>query len=169
MSREFVEIIRGQTEVMFHNLSVSMKTCEWDYLICGTPAWRYMYHTLHSCDRWYINPQVFTEPDIHAENLDKVDLPCDRVLTADELWGYFYRVRSKIMDYLDGIDDAMLGEIPDKCEHTRLQIILAQIRHFCVHVGIFNGVTIAKKDRYPMAIGLSAMEYEQNREKLYDE
>nr|MBP3598461.1 GNAT family N-acetyltransferase [Eubacterium sp.] len=169
MSRELIQQITYNTEVTFYNMEVAMKTCDWDYEICGTPVWRYMYHTLHSCDRWYDNPFVFQEPEIHVPNLDKVDLECDRVLTEEELWGYYNQVKEKTMSFVASLSDADLYAKPEKCDRTRMDLIYAQLRHFNVHIGIFNGITIAKKGKYPMVIGGPREDFEKNKGKLYDE
>lgn len=153
--RLLVETIKDQMERNFYNLEISMKTCDRDADICGAPSWRYFYHTLHSCDRWFFNPFVYTEPAIHAENLDQVDLSCKKVLSEQELWDYFMQVKQKVNTYLDGLTDADLYEKPEACSYTRMQIILGQMRHFMAHVGIFNGITIAHTGRYPMCIGLT--------------
>lgn len=163
--RRLVETIKTQMERNFYTLEISMKTCDRNADICGAPAWRYFYHTIHSCDKWFFNPFVYTEPNIHMENLDQVDLPCEKVLSEQELWDYFMQVKQKVSAYLDSLTDAMLYEAPEDCSYTRMELMLGQMRHFMAHVGIFNGITIATTGRYPMCIGLLG----EMDGKLYDE
>ena len=164
-----IKVISQQTELIFYNMQISMKTCDRNYLICGVPAWRYVYHTLHSCDKWFVNPNEYTEPSIHVENLDKVDIPCDKVLSDDELWQYFYDVKNKVMAYLASLTDSQLYEKPKNCDFTVLELILGQYRHFMCHIGILNGTTIAKIDKYPMVLGLDAWKENKLDGKLFDE
>ncbi len=169
MNHTLVDEISQQTELIFYNMSISMKTCERNSLICDVQAWRYFYHTLHSCDKWFINPSDFTEPSIHTENLDKVDIPTETVLSDEDIWSYFHQVKNKIINYLSDISDDMLSEKPIGCEFTRLELILGQFRHFMCHIGILNGITIANKGKYPMVIGLDAWKQNKCDGKLYDE
>lgn len=79
--------IQEQTEVIFHNMSISMCACGRETLICGAPAWRYFY------DKWFVNPQWLTKPAIHMPNRDKVDLSCGRRLSNAGRAAYFTNVK----------------------------------------------------------------------------
>lgn len=166
MENELVKVILEQTELLFDNMQIAMKTCDRNYEICEVPAWRYFYHTLHSCDKWFINPARYDEPAIHVENLDKVDIVCEKVLTDEDLWHYFHEVKNKVFAYLSSLNDQQLYEKPEDCEFTVMELILGQYRHFMCHVGIFNGITIAKANKYPIVLGLDNNKLDG---KLYDE
>ncbi|MGN0459023.1 MAG: hypothetical protein ACI4IL_08645 [Eubacterium sp.] len=56
MRNELIKVIRDSTEIMFHNFYVTLVTCDMDYILCDMPVWKHCYHTLHSCDQWFINP-----------------------------------------------------------------------------------------------------------------
>ena len=56
MPRELVEAIRLNTEVLFVNAEIMLKTCDLDYVLCDMPIYKHVYHAFHSCDQWYINP-----------------------------------------------------------------------------------------------------------------
>ncbi|WP_167956773.1 hypothetical protein [Anaerosporobacter faecicola] len=169
MTRILTEKIAQQTDLLFRNMEIAMKTCDWECLICGAPTWRYIYHTLHSCDKWFCNPNVYTEPAIHVEHLDQVDIPCSKVLSEEELWSYFHFVKEKVEDYLAVLSDQQLSEHPEKCEYTVLELILGQYRHFMCHIGILNGMTIANTGRYPMVLGLDEWKANTLDGKLFDE
>lgn len=169
ISKILTKQIKNITELIFFDMNTCMKTCDRNYTICGTPVWRYFYHTLHSCDKWFINPFHFTEPDIHTINLDKVDLKTDTVLTDTQLYDYFCKVKSKTLNYLDNLTDEMLNEKPQDCKFTRLELILGQYRHFMCHIGILNGITIANKNKYPIVTGLNQLKINNYIGKLYDE
>ena len=51
-----IATLKTSTELMFHNLHIAMDTVDWNADVCGTTAWRYIYHTLHSADKFFINP-----------------------------------------------------------------------------------------------------------------
>lgn len=167
--RRLVEMIRQQTELIFYNMGISMKTCSRDSLICGVPSWRYFYHALHSCDKWFINPAKFAEPPIHIEDLEKVDLCTDAVMSDEDLWGYLEYVREKTVAYLTCMTDKELYENPEGCEFSRMELILGQFRHFMCHIGIQNGITIAATGRYPMVAGLDKWKNNELDGKLFDE
>ena len=62
MERKLVETIREQTVILLHNFSTVIRTCDLDFVLCGMPIWKHAYHALHSCDRWFINPDRYAEP-----------------------------------------------------------------------------------------------------------
>lgn len=169
MMQKLIKIISQQTELIFYNMSISMKTCDRNFMICGVPAWRYIYHTLHSCDKWFCNPSDFTEPTIHVDSLDKVDISSDKVLTDDELWNYYYEVKDKITTYLSSLSDQQLYEKPVNCDFTVMELILGQYRHFMCHIGILNGITISKVNKYPVVLGLDEWKENKSDGKIFDE
>lgn len=167
--KALVQSIHEQTQLIFFNMAISMKTCNRDWIICGTPVWRYFYHTLHSCDKWFINPRRFSEPWLHHPLLDRVDEPCDTVLSDRELTDYFTYVQGKVLRYIGRLTDTDLYEKPEGCEFTRMELVFGQFRHFMCHIGIFNGITIANTGRYPKVYGLTEWEAKEVNGALYDE
>ena len=145
-------MIKQQTDANFLNLITTVKTYDRNALICGAPAWRYVYHTIHSADKWYFNTFVYDEPDFHKEGLDNPDIPCDVELSDEQLLEYLDRVRKKTADYLDSLSDDMLGGFPEKCDISRLELILMQFRHISTHIGMLNGLTIEKTGKFPVYI-----------------
>jgi len=55
------EMIARQTDSNFVNLIIALKTYDRNALVKGAPAWRFVYHTLHSADKWFFNPNHYTE------------------------------------------------------------------------------------------------------------
>ena len=150
-----IETLITSTALMFHNLRIAMDTVDWNAEICKTPAWRYIYHTLHSADKWFINPNTrFDEPEppFHTAGLDYPDNPSDTVLDRDTLYAYYEQVRYKILSYLNNLNDSQINERPQGCTLTRLGLALSQFRHMYAHIGILNGVTISNTNRYPHVI-----------------
>lgn len=155
MENELVQAIRKNAEVMFTNADIMLKTCDPDYILCDMPVWKHVYHMLHSCDQWYINPHEYTEPDFHEPNLNSLDIPSEKVLSKEELARYLDAIRTKILAYLDSLTDEMLYEIPNGCKHNRLNLILSQTRHFYAHLGNINATTIIETNQWPRVIGLT--------------
>lgn len=155
MSGELVKAIKLQTEVLFANASIMLQTCNLDFVLCDMPVWKHVYHTLHSCDQWYINPWHYSEPNFHVPNLNSLDIQSEKVLTGEKLSQYLEAVRVKILAYLDSLTDDMLYEIPLDCKSNRLALILSQFRHFYAHLGNINATTIMETNKWPRVIGHS--------------
>ena len=149
---ELCEMIKRQTDANFLNLITAIKTYDRNAEVCGAPAWRYVYHTIHSADKWFFNPYVFDEPPFHEDGMDNPNLPCSTVLSDEQLLDYLEKVRRKTADYLGSLNDEMLAECPEKCDKTRLELILMQFRHISTHIGMLNGLTAEKAGRLPLYV-----------------
>lgn len=132
-----------------------LQTCNLDFILCDMPIWKQVYHMLHSCDQWYINPNEYTEPPLREENLNSLDIRSEKKLSREEQLQYLESVRIKIMNYLDKLTDKMLYDIPSGCKSSRLSLILSQIRHFYAHLGNINASTIIETGKWPRVIGTS--------------
>lgn len=143
--------------------------------MCGAPAWRYVYHTIHSADKWFFNPFVFDEPPFHRDGMDNPDNPCTIELSDTELPEYLEKVKRKTADYLDALTDKELYECPPDCVFTRMDLVLMQCRrgrfdggvlppfgdlaatsccrHLNIHVGMLNGQTIERTGKFPVVVG----------------
>ncbi|MDR0920269.1 MAG: hypothetical protein LBM93_13665 [Oscillospiraceae bacterium] len=140
--------------VVFRNVRDCLLTCDVDAEFSGIPIWKQVYHTLHSLDRWFINPEIYTEPSFHKLDLNNMNVKSDGFdLSRDILLKYYEEIKAKIFDYLDSLDDEMLLQIPDKCESDRMTLILAQLRHLFLHIGIINAVTIMNTGKWPFMGG----------------
>ena len=163
--------IRESVDLMFFNLKIAMDTVDWNAEICGASAWRYIYHTLHSADKWFINPSKRNdepEPSFHTPGLDWPDTPSELVLSRETLYAYYEQVRQKILGYCDSLNDSQLNERPQGCTGTRLGLVLSQMRHMYAHIGILNGVTIANTNHYPRVINEGTWRSGKLPEGLYD-
>ncbi|MBO6303440.1 MAG: DinB family protein [Ruminiclostridium sp.] len=150
--RELCEMIKQQTDANFLNLITAIRTYDRNAPVCGAPAWRYVYHTIHSADKWFFNPYVYDEPDFHEPGMDNPNEPCKTVMTDEQLLEYLGRVREKTARYLDGLTDEMLGERPEGCDMSRLELVLMQFRHISTHIGMLNGLTAEKTGRLPVYV-----------------
>lgn len=109
---ELVNNIKLQTEIMFVNVDIMLKTCDLNFTLCDMPIWKHVYHMLHSCDQWFINPFDYVEPDFHEPNLNSLDIPSKSMLSREMLSDYLDKVRVKILSFLNSLTDENLYEIP---------------------------------------------------------
>ena len=127
-----IATLKTSTELMFHNLRIAMDTVDWSAEICGAPAWRYIYHTIHSADKWFINPSTrFNEPEpcFHTEGLAYPDNPSDTVLDRETLYTYYENIKpsnpitvlatSDVMEDVNGIR-SKYGSLLNYYEHMGL-------------------------------------------------
>lgn len=161
------EIIKEQVGANFLNLETAIKTYDRNAPVCGAPAWRYVYHTIHSADKWFFNPFVYSEPDFHREGMDNPDNPCDVGLSDSELLEYLERVKRKTFYYLDTLTDDELRECPKDCKFTRMDLILIQFRHMSFHTGMLNGQTCERTGKFPVYV--SPHTADRLKDGLYDE
>ncbi len=169
MERRLIETIKASTEIMFHNFYVTLVTCDMDYILCGMPIWKHCYHTLHSCDQWFINPLKYEEPPFHEEGLNSLDFVGEKILSRKELLDYFESVRAKIISYLDGLNDEDLYINPEGYKHNRLECMIGQMRHFYCHLGNINATTIIETNKWPRVVGMSGLEQGLDKNNLYEE
>ncbi len=161
------EIIKEQAEANFLNLETAIKTYDRNLPVCGAPAWRYVYHTIHSADKWFFHPFVFDEPPFHEDGMDNPDNPCTVVLSNMDLLEYLKKVKKKTFDYLDTLTDKELYECPEGCEFTRMDLVLIQFRHMSFHTGMLNGQTIERSGKFPIYVSPHTTDRLKNG--LYDE
>jgi len=118
------------------------------------PLWKHIYHTLHSLDMRYINPQKYSEPSFHISNLNNLDVEADKLLSREELKHYYKLIEKKTIQYINSITDDILLTKPESCEWTIFTLILAQHRHLHTHMGMIMGFIIAETGLWPKVIGL---------------
>ena len=56
MERILVKIITEQTEILFKNLEAQLKGADLEKMFDNVNNSRYLFHALHSLDRYFINP-----------------------------------------------------------------------------------------------------------------
>ena len=124
---DLVMIIKHTVVPNFLNIRTSIKAYDRDALCCGAPCWRWVYHALHSADKWFINPNDYEEPAFHEEGMDNPDNPTSVVLS-----------------------DEQLHECPENCRFTRMELVLRQYRHLSFHTGMLNGQVAVNTGKFPM-------------------
>ena len=150
-----VDSIKAHTQIMFQNADIMLKTCNLDFVLCDFPVWKHVYHMLHSCDQWFINPTIYEEPDFHEPNMNSLNVMTAKRLSRDELSIYLESVQTKIIEYIDSLTDEALYKLPQNCQTNRLSLILSQQRHFYAHLGNINATTIIETNEWPRVIGIT--------------
>lgn len=124
----------------------------------GIPMWKYLYHTLYSMDRWYINPNdsSYQNPQFHTETLADLNvIPKDEVIEREKMETYFYRIRDKIQKYIAALEDVDLSKQPEDCSMSRFRLILGQFRHWHRHMGIIYGFIIEDTGKWPYVLNMN--------------
>jgi len=113
---------------------------------CGNPLWKHIYHTLHSLDQWFINPDDYKHPPFHEEGQNVLDSPSGSAISASTLIFYLYEIKTKHTDYLDshGVDEASFVRVMRQFKHlhTHTGIIMA-----CLRMGTDKWVTVKSQSR----------------------
>ena len=130
----------------------------WNKRYDGIPMWKYLYHTLYSMDRWYINPGdvSYENPKFHTDTLADLNvIPQDEYLERNQLETYFYQIQKKIQNYIAALKDADLCKQPENCDMSRFCLILGQFRHWHRHMGIIYGFIIEDTGKRPYVLNMS--------------
>lgn len=131
----------------------------WNKRYDGLPMWKYLYHTLYSMDRWYINPgdPTYQNPPFHTEHLADLNVvPDEDTLERKLVEEYFYKIKNKIESYISELKDEDLKEKPENCELSRFRLILGQFRHWHRHMGLIYGFIVEDAGKWPYVLNMSA-------------
>ncbi|MBP5449205.1 MAG: hypothetical protein J6Y01_03725 [Spirochaetales bacterium] len=165
---ELIRQIQHQTEINFINIKDQIETADLEAVFDGVNNSRYIFHNLHSIDRFFINPMhyVYEGEKLFgiSENLSVIDSKRDGyeaeisiVIPREKLLSYLEYVRNKINSYLENLTDEEMLQKPDDCEYSRLELILAQFRHQMWHVGMSSAVTFETKKVWNKFTGLCGL------------
>lgn len=136
----------------------------WNKQYDGIPMWKYLYHTLYSMDRWYVNPcdPTYQNPEFHTNTLADLNvIGRDEFLDRNLIEKYFYQIQDKIQRYIDKLEDHDLSEKPEDCDISRFRLILGQFRHWHRHMGIIYGFIVADVGKWPYVLNMNG-EYPQD-------
>ena len=140
------------------NLITCIPDSLWDKRYDEIPMWKYLYHMLFSMDRWYINPADpdYMPPSFHTAGLNDLNVvPDSELLTRSMLTAYYERIRDKLLQYTDTLQDSVLTETPAGCDMSAFLLILGQFRHWHRHMGIIYGFLIADTGKWPYVLNMS--------------
>lgn len=165
---EIVRQIKNQQEINFINVRDQIEMADLETVFDGENHSRYVFHYLHSLDRFFINPcdyvyegeKLFGIPEglsaIDPSREGYINAP-SIVISKKQLLDYLDYVHKKIDAYFETLTAAQLLETPEGCEYSRLELILAQFRHLMWHVGLSSGITFSTKHEWNNFTGLTKL------------
>ncbi len=170
---EIIRQIKKQQEINFINVRDQISMADLETVFDGENNSRYIFHYLHSMDRFFINPceYVYEGEKLFGipENLSVIDparagyvSDSSIVIAREKLIGYLDYVKAKIDAYFERITPDDLLQKPKDCEYTRLELIIAQFRHLMWHVGLSSAITFSSKKEWNKFTGLTVL-----NEKLF--
>jgi len=165
---EIIAQIKAQQEINFINVREQIQMADLETVFDGENNSRYIFHYLHSLDRFFINPcdYVYEGEKLFGipENLSVIDSNREGyvadstiVVEREKLLSYLDYVEEKINLYFETLTAEDLLQKPKGCDYSRLELILAQFRHLMWHVGLSSGITFSAKGEWNHFTGLSAL------------
>ena len=154
-----VNSIKNQTKQIFQNIEILLECVpenEFEIKKGGFLTWKHFYHLIHSLDKNFIDPSNYIEPVFHKKNLNIIYMDNENILTKEEIMDYYINVKNKIQKYIDELDAKILNEIIifNEIKLTKLELILAQLRHIFYHIGYLHCCIKMEKGETPEYIGL---------------
>lgn len=88
--------------------------------------------------------------------MDVIYMETQRILSKKELVNYYQNVKTKVTTYIHNLTDTTLLDkiVINNNQYTRLELILAQLRHVFYHVGYIHCCVKLEKGDTPEYIGL---------------
>lgn len=162
---EIIRQIKNQQEINFINIRDQILMADLETVFDGENNSRYIFHYLHSLDRFFINPcdYVYEGEKLFgiAENLSVINPKREGyvsdtsiVISRKQLMDYLDYVRAKVDSYFETLTLEALLQKPKGCDYTRLEFILAQFRHMMWHVGLSSAITFSSKNEWNEFTGL---------------
>ena len=151
--------VKNQTKQIFQNIEIlfeNIQENEFDTIKGGFKTWKHFYHLIHSLDKNFIDPSNYEEPIFHKKNMNIIYLDDNNILTKNEIEKYYNYVKNKIQEYINKLDDNILEEIIifNGMNITKLELILAQLRHIFYHIGYLHCCIKIEKGDTPEYVGL---------------
>jgi len=146
--------LRKHTEYSVRNIDIlfgEFSDDEFASTVNGFPIWQQFYHMINSVDRIFTDPEEYVFPRFHEGQMHMLETPTEKMLSKADLYRYFSEVRSAIEKYLDGFDESRFYE---KSNHrtinmTKLDHILAQLRHIAWHIGYLHSCAKVEHGQTP--------------------
>jgi len=155
----FADSVRNQTRQIFQNIEILLEVIpanEFDTVKGGFRTWKHFYHLIHSLDKYFIDPSNYIEPEFHKKILNIIYLEDENKLTKSEIEKYYENVKRNIQKYLNDLNEKTLENkiIFNGMELTKMELILAQLRHIFYHIGYLHCCIKIEKGETPEYIGL---------------
>ncbi len=151
--------VRNQSRQIFQNIEIVLDALQAEEFASrkgGFATWKHLYHLIHSLDKNLIDPSSFAEPDFHRKNMDIIYLDTEPALTKSQVEAYYLSVKEKVHAYLGTLTDSKLEEVVvfRDLKLTRLELILAQLRHVFYHIGYLHCCLKLERGETPEYVGI---------------
>lgn len=165
---ELILQIKNQQEINFTNIKDQILAADLETVFDAENNSRYIFHYLHSLDRFFMNPvgYVYEGEKLFGidENLSVIDPKREGyisdtsiVISRQQLLDYLDYIKLKIDAYFETLTPENLLQKPEGHEYTRLELILAQFRHMMWHIGVSSAITFNSKKEWNEFTGLSGL------------
>jgi RimJ/RimL family protein N-acetyltransferase len=151
---ELTERALWETENLMRCVPASLWGKEYD----SVPMWKYIYHTLFSLDRWFINPfdKNYIPPYFHTDDLADLNKSSgNHFISFNNMISYYYTISEKVRSYCQTLTDDCLLTCPEGSGMTRFRLILGQYRHWHRHMGIIYGFIIKDTGNWPFVLNMT--------------
>lgn len=151
---DLLSIINRHTENTFKSIDILFDFfSEKDFteVINGFPVWQQFYHMLNSIDRIFIDPIDYEYPEFHKENMNNPEVQSETQLNKNTLLQYYLEIKRNVRKYLSSIneDELYLRSNHKTISMTKLDHILAQLRHIAWHLGYLHSCAKVKYGEKP--------------------
>ena len=89
---------------------------------------------------------------MHRPHLQNLSIYPAAHLDRRQIDDYFYTIKAKLSLYLTSLHDEDLLQRPENCTWTRFTLILAQFRHWHLHLGMLMGFVQADTGLCPRTL-----------------
>ena len=139
---EIIKQIKAQIEINFQNIKDQIEVADLEAVFDGVNGSRYIFHNLHSMDRFFINPTdyVYEGEKLFGipENLSVISTAREGfvedtsiVIPREKLMAYFGFVTNKIEHYLENLRQRNLYRNPRAVSILALNSFLAKFVTRC--------------------------------------
>lgn len=149
---EIIKQIKMQQDINFKNIRDQINCADLEATMDGINNSRFIFHYLHSMDKFYINPsdyeyegeKLFGLPEnlsIISESRNGFVKDETTVISREKLLKYLDFIQEKITKFFETLTFEKLLEKPNGSDYTHLELILGQFRHMMWHTGLSSGIT----------------------------
>lgn len=149
---EIIKQIKMQQDINFKNIRDQINCTNLEATMDGINNSRFIFHYLHSMDKFYINPsdyeyegeKLFGLPEnlsIISESRNGFVKDKTTVISREKLLKYLDFIQEKITKFFETLIFEKLLEKPNGSDYTHLELILGQFRHVMWHTGLSSGIT----------------------------
>ena len=106
---------------------------------------------LNSIDRIFIDPIDYEYPVFHKESMNKFEVESENQIDKNTLFQYYLEIKRNVQYYLSNLkeNELYLESNHKAIRMTKLDHILAQLRHIAWHIGYLHSCAKVKYGRTP--------------------